>query len=71
MKHRHRKLIAEALSVAPASLPENADIGQTEGWDSIGHIRLILAIEEKLGRQLTPEEVTEVTDFDAVVKLLA
>ncbi|MBK5933969.1 acyl carrier protein [Rhodovulum imhoffii] len=70
MKARYRKLIAEALGVAPQGLPDAVRIGETEGWDSIGHIRLILMIEKQLRRQLSAEEISSVVDFDTICTLL-
>ena len=53
-----RALIAEAFACPPADLPEDAMIGEAPGWDSLGHMRLMLAIEAKIGRQLSPMEIS-------------
>ena len=52
------------------SLPGDAAIGSLEAWDSLGHMRLLLAIEAKLGRELTMEEATSLTALSDVERLL-
>ncbi|MGH6948788.1 MAG: acyl carrier protein [Kiloniellales bacterium] len=66
-----RKLLAQALEVQESTLPTAPAMGETEAWDSLAHMRLILAIEEALGRQLAPEAVLEVTNLAAIEKVLA
>ena len=35
-------------------IPDDVRIGTFERWDSLAHLRLVLAIEQKIGRQLDP-----------------
>jgi acyl carrier protein len=63
-------LAAEALGVTVDSLPGDAAIGSLEAWDSLGHMRLLLAIEARLGRELTMEEATSLTALADVERLL-
>jgi acyl carrier protein len=41
-----------------------------EGWDSIGHIRLVLACEEKFGVSFKPAEVMGLGNLGALVDLI-
>ncbi len=52
-----RQLLASALQVEPPQVEVEAAIGQTERWDSLAHMRLVLVLEEHLGRTLTTEEM--------------
>ncbi|TDI64419.1 MAG: acyl carrier protein [Alphaproteobacteria bacterium] len=52
-----RQLLASALQVEPPQLDAEAAIGRTERWDSLAHMRLVLVLEEHLGRTLTTEEM--------------
>ncbi len=63
-------LLAVALGLDPAAVDENVSIDQTPTWDSLAHFRLMLALEEHLGRKLTPVEVVSVRDFQTVSRLL-
>jgi len=63
-------LLAEALGVDPKVVDENVSLRQTSAWDSLAHFRIVLALEERLGRKLTPIEVVSVRDFQSVSNLI-
>jgi acyl carrier protein len=50
-------IIAEVLCCAPESVRGDAAVGSLPGWDSIAHVNIVLAVEARLGRPLTPEEI--------------
>ncbi len=41
-----------------------------ENWDSMQHLNLVLAIEEKFGLQLSPEEIEEMKSVGSVAALV-
>ena len=41
-----------------------------EAWDSIQHLNLVLAVEEKFGLQLSPEEIEQMKSIGETVKLV-
>jgi acyl carrier protein len=67
---RAKTLLAEATGVGVAAVPESAQIGRFEPWDSLAHMRLILAIEEQIGRMLDPDETIQIDCLDDVARLL-
>lgn len=64
------QLLAGALMLAEGDVPRDARLGRIEQWDSLAHARLLLALEEKLRRQLTTEEAVAVESLDDIVRLL-
>lgn len=52
--------------VGPASSPETI-----EAWDSMGHLMLILELEQEFGVQIPPEEVEKMTSVAAIHQALA
>ena len=54
-----------ADTITPASSPQTI-----ENWDSIQHLNLILALEEKFNLQLSPEEIEEIKSIGAGAKLI-
>ncbi|MEL6685922.1 MAG: acyl carrier protein [Pseudomonadota bacterium] len=63
-------IIAAALNLAPEAVTPATSLATTTEWDSLAHFRLVLAIEEQMGRQLDPLEIATLLDFDAVAALL-
>jgi len=68
---RAKKLLAEAANCDSAMIPDDVRIGTFERWDSLAHLRLVLAIEQKIGRQLDPDETIRIESLADVVALLA
>lgn len=54
-----------ADKITPASTPETI-----ETWDSIQHLNLVLALEEKFGLQLSPEEIEQMKSMGEVIKVV-
>jgi acyl carrier protein len=67
---RARSLLADATGVDVAAVPDAARIGQFEPWDSLAHMRLILAIEERIGRMLDPNETIQIDCLEDVARVL-
>jgi acyl carrier protein len=65
-----RSLVAEALSQPISEIPETAAIGNVPGWDSLGHMRILLLIEQRLGRELEPAVAVQLTDIKAIRAML-
>lgn len=65
-----RELLSEALALGPDQLPATARIGGIEQWDSLAHMRLLLALEERIGKPLDPEQAVAIESLDDVVALL-
>jgi acyl carrier protein len=65
-----KRLLAEATGAEAAFVPDDARIGSFERWDSLAHMRLVLALEQLVGRQLDPDEVVEIESLDDVRAIL-
>jgi acyl carrier protein len=58
------------LTAEPAMISTDARIGLFERWDSLAHMRLILALEQRVGRLLDPDETISIKSLDDVARLL-
>jgi acyl carrier protein len=70
MTQTARSLLAEALNCPPDALPDTPDVDNTERWDSLAHVRVILALEAAIGRPLAPREIgglRSAADIDALL----
>ena len=65
-----RRLLAEAVHAELAAVPEDARIGSFERWDSLAHLRLVLALEAEVGRELDAEEIVRIECLNDVRALL-
>jgi acyl carrier protein len=69
-REQARALLADAINVDITTLSDDARLGTTEQWDSLAHLRLILALETRIGRPLDPDEIVRIGSLDDVVALL-
>ena len=51
--------------VTPQTSPENV-----ENWDSFQHLNLVLALEQELGVEFPPEEIEQMKDIAAIVRIV-
>jgi len=66
-----RRLVAMALDRPFETVGEIATIGKVQGWDSIGHISIVLALEKQIGRMLRPEEIGQLESVADIAAILA
>ncbi|MCC6888159.1 MAG: acyl carrier protein [Hyphomicrobiales bacterium] len=65
-----RDLIAAALGRSPHTVADNAAVGRQQGWDSLGHLSIVLMLEGKIGRMLRPDEIGTLRSVADVAALL-
>lgn len=65
-----REIIADALEISADEVNGDASIDTLDAWTSLGHMRLILALEEALGKQLDPAAIVEIANLDDVAAIL-
>jgi acyl carrier protein len=63
-------LLADATNCDPATIPDDVRLGQFELWDSLAHLRLVLGIEQRLGRQLDPDEAVRIETLADIAQLV-
>ena len=65
-----KALLAGALQVAPETLADDVRLGGVEAWDSLGHMRLLLAIEEQRGAPLDAEQAAAIESLADIARAL-
>jgi acyl carrier protein len=63
--------IASDLFVLPADrIAAESSPDTIESWDSIQHLNFVLALEEKFGLQLSPEEIEQIRNVGEAARLV-
>ncbi len=65
-----RSIAADVFEVAPQDLSADSAPAHVSAWDSIRHLNLLLALEERFGLQFEPEEIDQMKDLRAITLLL-
>jgi acyl carrier protein len=67
---RARELIAEVLRTSVPIPEDHVLLAQIEGWDSLKGVRLVLRLEEIVGRELTEDDIEKLQSVEDVDRLL-
>jgi acyl carrier protein len=62
-------LVAKALGCSPTSLSIDSARYRDHGWDSFGHLSVILALEEAYGIRIDDDGVQKYTSMRAIQEL--
>ena len=61
-------VVAKALKCPKESLSRESEQYRHHGWDSLGHVEIIEAIEKVLGINISDDEAEELTTMKAICK---
>jgi acyl carrier protein len=71
MDQRLRRVFSELFKVAPGAWSDALSPEQVEGWNSLGHLSLINALEEEFEVAFADGDLTEMDSVGAIKALLA
>lgn len=65
-----RSIASDIFGIPADKVTAESSPETIENWDSIQHLNLVLAIEEKFGVQLEPEDIEQMKNIAAVAALV-
>jgi len=66
-----RRLVAEALNRPPAEIPPDGTIHSIPAWDSLGHVRVLMALESAIGGPLPSDTIGTLASIADVAAVLS
>jgi acyl carrier protein len=60
-------LVAEALDCDPASLHETSGLGHHPLWDSVGHLSVMMALEQHYGVEISDQTIRRFESLREIV----
>jgi len=60
-------VVSSTLGRPEESLSRSAKINETEGWDSLTHVQLMIALEKEFGVRLDAEEIIHLTSLVRII----
>ena len=61
-------VVAQALDISRDQLSIESGMYQIHGWDSFGHLDIIMALEKAYGISITNDEMMVLTTMKAIVE---
>ena len=67
---RLRAVMSVVFGVPLDQINQDSDAESVENWDSLGHLNLMIALENEFGIEFTPEEFANLTQFALVKEIV-
>jgi acyl carrier protein len=61
-----KRILAEIVGCAPEEIADDAQLTMLEGWDSLHHLELILALEVEFDIHIQAEEIRELVSLERI-----
>jgi acyl carrier protein len=71
MREKIIQIFSEELSLAPSDITRDLQYNSIPEWDSVSHMTLIAALEEKFGVMFQSEEIVEMTTISAIERIVS
>ena len=65
-----RALLAETFGAQPGELDDEASPERISGWDSLTHLNMSVALEERFGVALSTDDIMEMHNVGAIRRVL-
>jgi acyl carrier protein len=65
-----RQLMADVFGVDVGQITEDASIDTIDAWDSVRHLNLVLALEERFAVSFTEQETVEILNYELIRVIL-
>lgn len=66
-----KQVLSDIFNIPRDSVGEQTSIDTVETWDSLKHLELVLALEQKFNVTFTHEETTEILNYNLIRMTLA
>lgn len=70
LTERIQGLLAEALQAPPEDVTADLQFGDLPQWDSMGHMEVMMRLEEHFGIEINAETIAALTSVAAIHKYL-
>jgi acyl carrier protein len=64
------KVFKETLNLDPAQYGDRLIYNEVEGWDSVGHMMLIAALEQEFDCMLEMDDILDMSSYRKAVEIL-
>lgn len=65
-----RDIMANALEIPPETIRENSTMQDIEEWDSLGHVHIMVALEQAFDIYMDVEDFAELDSVPAIMQFV-
>jgi acyl carrier protein len=65
-----KQVMADVFRIDPATIDDSTSVDTVEKWDSLQHLNLVLALEERFDVSFTEEQTVEILSYPLIRAVL-
>jgi len=70
LNQRIQSLLIEALQIPAEQATSDLQFGDLPQWDSMGHMEVMIYLENEFGIEINPETISNLTSFSTIRQYL-
>ncbi len=70
IEQRVENAVVRALGIRPSAMSSPLQMGSTPGWDSMGHMTVVMELEREFQTSFPPYRLPELVDIPSIAKAL-
>jgi acyl carrier protein len=71
INYRLKKIISQILKIGLNEVDEGLHIDNNPNWDSLKHLKLIIALENEFDITIDSEDISRMLDFKSINKIVS
>ena len=65
-----KQVLADVFGIGPETIDDTTSVDTVERWDSLNHLYLVLALEQRFNISLTEEQTVEILNYPLIKTVL-
>jgi acyl carrier protein len=70
MEEQIKQIMAKIFGVDISDITENSAPGKIKSWDSLRHMKMVLALEEEFKVEFEPEDISQMLNFKLIINII-
>ena len=70
LKIEIKSVFSEVFKISVDEIPDDLSYGEVAQWDSIGHLNLIVALEEEFNIRFSDDDVLDMLNIDLIHNII-
>lgn len=70
MKEEIKQIMSTVFEIKSEDIPDDGEMNQIINWDSLNHISLVVALEEKYQVSFEPDEISTMVSVGKILQLI-
>ncbi len=71
MNENVKRVMSQVFGLPLESIPDDASPETVGCWNSLGHLNLVMALEDEFGVRFTGDQIPDLTSFAAITEAIA